>query len=64
MNQSIHIVVISTNVVVYVVGTLKNKNLIKTQYNSYIKPRQDWTEKKKNIMFVGLRCECDAKKHR
>lgn len=41
------------------VDTLKIKNLIKTQYNSYIKPRQDWNE----IMFVGLRCECDAKKN-
>lgn len=44
------------------VDTLKIKNLIKTQYNSYIKPRQDWNEIK-YIMFVGLRCECDAKKN-
>lgn len=45
------------------VDTLKIKKLIKTQYNSYIKPRQDWNEKKIYKMFVGLRCECDAKKN-
>lgn len=62
LNNQYIIIVIPSNVCCWFIKI--NKNLIKTQYDSYIKPRQDWIEKQKfTIMFVGLRCECDAKKN-